>query len=77
MRFGGFRKPFPFSQLRALYGGGGGNRTRVRKRSALGSTCLAASFRLTGSPPDGQGCETASLQGFNDAGRGDRNRELV
>ena len=58
-------------------GGGGGNRTRVRKCSALGSTCLAASFRLTGSPPDGQGCETASLQGFSGAGRGDRGRELV
>ena len=42
-------------------GGGGGNRTRVRKRSAFGSTCLAASFHLTASRPDGQGCETASL----------------
>ena len=47
-------------------GGGGGNRTRVRKHSAFGSTCVAASIRLTVSPPDGQGCETASLQGFND-----------
>ena len=72
-----FRKSFQFSQIRASYGGGGGNRTRVRKCSALGSTCLAASFRLTGSPPDGQGCETASLQGFSGAGRGDRGRELV
>ena len=43
-------------------GGGGGNRTRVREHSTFGSTCLAASFHLTGSPPDGQGCETASLQ---------------
>ena len=43
-------------------GGGGGNRTRVRKRSTFGSTCLAASFHLTASPPDGQGCETASLR---------------
>ena len=43
-------------------GGGGGNRTRVRKRSTFGSTCLAASFHLTESPPDGQGCETASLR---------------
>ena len=47
-------------------GGGGGNRTRVREHSAFGSTCLAASFCLTVSPPDGQGCETASLQGSND-----------
>ena len=52
----------------ACIGGGGGNRTRVRKRSAFGSTCLAASFDLTESPPDGQGCETASLQGFDGIG---------
>ena len=50
------------SQLWMYSGGGGGNRTRVRKRSAFGSTCLAASFHLTVSPPDGQGCETTSLR---------------
>ena len=41
-------------------GGGGGNRTRVREHSAFGSTCLATSFHLTESSPDGQGYETAS-----------------
>ena len=35
-------------------GGGGGNRTRVRWRSAVGSTCLAASFDLTVRPPTGR-----------------------
>src|SRR5881394_339930 len=32
-------------------GGGGGNRTRVRKCSAVGSTCLFASIVLTASNP--------------------------
>ena len=37
-----------------LIGGGGGNRTRVRKSSAFGSTCVALSFDLTVSSPTGK-----------------------
>ena len=32
-------------------GGGGGNRTRVRKPSAFGTTCLVSSFDLASQPP--------------------------
>ena len=35
-------------------GGGGGNRTRVRKSSTVGSTCLADSIYLTFSYPNGR-----------------------
>ena len=35
-------------------GGGGGHRTRVRKPSAFGSTCLALSSNLTPSYPTGR-----------------------
>ena len=35
-------------------GGGGGNRTRVRKHSALGSTCLADLLFLAGHYPVGR-----------------------
>jgi len=35
-------------------GGGGGNRTRVRKSSTVSSTCLAWSFDLTAHPPAGK-----------------------
>ncbi len=35
-------------------GGGGGNRTRVRKSSALGSTCVALSLDFSRSPSDRQ-----------------------
>ena len=47
-----------------LPGGGGGNRTRVRKHSAVGSTCLADTLNLTASLPGRQGYETASLTWF-------------
>jgi hypothetical protein len=36
-----------------LIGGGGGNRTRVRKSSTGSSTYLAMLFALTGHPPTG------------------------
>jgi len=35
-------------------GGGGGNRTRVRKFSTVGSTCLAYSINLTFCYPNGR-----------------------
>ncbi len=58
-------------------GGGGGNRTRVRKHSAFGSTCLAASLLLAASPPDGQGSATASPLGFSEVLRDEGLHELV
>ena len=58
-------------------GGGGGNRTRVRKHSAFGSTCLALSFILAAPPPDGQGSGTASPWGFNGDPRDEGHHDLV
>ena len=37
----------PFSIGLLVFGGGGGNRTRVRQPSAFGSTCVAVSLKLT------------------------------
>ncbi|KTC93884.1 hypothetical protein Lcin_0114 [Legionella cincinnatiensis] len=37
-----------------LIGGGGGNRTRVRKSSAFSSTCVALSFEFNCGFSDGQ-----------------------
>ena len=39
--------------LKHLIGGGGGNRTRVRKPSTVSSTYLAMLFSLTRHPPTG------------------------
>jgi len=36
-----------------VFGGGGGNRTRVRKSSAVSSTCLSTPISLTESYPMG------------------------
>ena len=38
----------------SLFGGGGGNRTRVREFSAIGSTCLSRSISLTACYPTGR-----------------------
>ena len=40
-------------------GGGGGNRTRVRKYSAIGSTCLSQPIVFNLPAPDGQGVRSA------------------
>lgn len=40
--------------LGSQYGGGGGNRTRVRKSSAVSSTCVALSIQLTEASPTGR-----------------------
>ena len=71
------RKCFRGSAWPRGIGGGGGNRTRVRKHSAFGSTCLAAPLLLTASPPDGQGSETASPLGFSEVLRDEGLHELV
>jgi len=47
---GRYNKPDP----RATGGGGGGIRTRVRKPSTFGSTCLAGSIRLIVCYPSGR-----------------------
>ena len=44
----------PQKWLQSFIGGGGGSRTRVRKYSAFGSTCLADSINLTGCYPNGR-----------------------
>ena len=40
--------------LESVIGGGGGNRTRVRKSSAISSTCIAWSFVFSCSSSDRQ-----------------------
>jgi hypothetical protein len=52
----GLRCPrFSGEQLQlTAFGGGGGNRTRVRKYSAFGSTCLADSISLINCYPTGR-----------------------
>ena len=40
--------------IKRLIGGGGGNRTRVRKSSAVSSTCIAGSFEFNRGPSDRQ-----------------------
>jgi len=40
--------------IESEFGGGGGNRTRVRKSSALGSTCVAGSFGFNLESPIGR-----------------------
>lgn len=47
--------------IKRLIGGGGGNRTRVRKSSAFSSTCVALSFDLTVAPPTGRMVHSDSL----------------
>ena len=56
-------------------GGGGGNRTRVRESSALGSTCLARSIVFNLPMPDGQGNRSAIPLGFSGSGPDFRHRD--
>jgi len=56
-----FKQPFFYKGFKmvldvlgSLIGGGGGNRTRVRKSSAVWSTCLAGSFVFNRLPSDWQ-----------------------
>jgi hypothetical protein len=48
------RNEFFTLKINNLYGGGGGNRTRVRKSSAFRSTCVALSFVFNCGYSDGQ-----------------------
>jgi hypothetical protein len=58
-------------------GGGGGNRTRVRKPSAIGSTCLSRSIDLTDCYPTGREDNQRFRLGFNDSAPNVRCRDLV
>jgi len=53
------KKAPPEGEAFLLYGGGGGNWTRVRQSSAEGSTCLVQSIKFSGLQPDRQGAQTA------------------
>jgi len=59
------------------FGGGGGNRTRVREPSAPGSTCLSASIDLTERYPTGREDVRRSRMGFNRSTPGELHGELV
>ena len=59
------------------FGGGGGSRTRVRKSSAVGSTCLAISIFLTDHYPIGREDSLASSVCFNGAVPNELHRDLV
>ena len=48
-----------------MVGGDGGDRTRVRKYSALGSTCLVSPFNLIFQTPADQDFEERVCLGFN------------
>jgi len=58
------------------FGGGGGNRTRVRQHSAYGSTCLVLSIDLAVNNPTDRAL-TAILIGFNNAAPGKLCCDLV
>jgi len=54
------------------------DRTRVRKPSAIGSTCLAQPIVFNLPPPDGQGDQSAIPNlGFSGSGPGPRHRDPV
>lgn len=58
-----------------VFGGGGGNRTRVRKPSAIGPTCLARFIVFSLPPPKGQGDQSAIPLGFSGSGPDARHRD--
>ena len=58
-------------------GGGGGNRTRVRKSSAFGSTCLSQSIDLADHYPTGREDNRRSQLSFNVSTLGELPRDLV
>ena len=60
-----------------VIGGGGGNRTRVRKHSAISSTCLARALYLTGCYPTGGEYRRRSQLRFDGSTLGALHRELV
>ena len=58
-----------------IIGGGGGNRTHVRKLSTFGSTCLAQSLVLTGDRPTGRAARRRARKGFNGSAPGGLRRD--
>lgn len=60
-----------------IFGGGGENRTRVRKPSALGSTCLADSLNLVEGYPNGREDQQRFRLKFNESTSDELHRGLV
>jgi len=60
-----------------MYGGGGENRTRVRKSSAIGSTCLADSLNLVECYPNGRENKQRFRLKFNESASDELQRGLV
>jgi len=60
-----------------LNGGAGGSRTRVRKSSAFGSTCLAKSFSLIARYPTGREDVQRAQLGFSELALNIPQRDLV
>ena len=60
-----------------LFGGAGGSRTRVRKSSAFGSTCIAKSFSLTAHHPTGRESGRRFQLGFSELALNIPQRDLV
>jgi hypothetical protein len=67
----------PHEAAPSSFGGGGGNRTRVREPSAPGSTCLSASIDLTERYPTGREDVRRSRMSFNRSTPGELHGELV
>ena len=62
---------------RCEIGGAGGSRTRVRKSSAFGSTCLAKSFSLIARYPTGREDVQRAQLGFSELALNIPHRDLV
>ena len=60
-----------------LFGGAGGSRTRVRKSSAFGSTCLAKSLNLTARYPTGREDVRRAQLGFSELALNIPHRDLM
>ena len=61
----------------AEFGGGGGNRTRVRKHSAFGSTCLSRSIYLITGYPTGRENRKRAWLSFNESAPGALHRDPI
>ncbi len=60
-----------------VIGGGGGNRTRVREPSAVGSTCLARSLVVGAGYPRGREGQNLFSLSFNGSPRDLNHRDLM
>ncbi len=72
-----FKKPGYSALYCLVFGGGGGNRTRVRKHSAFGSTCLSRSIYLIASYPTGREDAQRAWLSFNGSTPGALHRDPI